>query len=192
MRALLLAFLFAGILIVINLTTTTDTQFMNIDDVQAQVPNTVTFIVKKIVMGSTPNYDWEFIGDLGDFTIDKAGGETTFYTFYANDPVTIMITEKTKSNFIAYARVTQLYAPRPFAMTHIATVIVSIQGSESWNIEFSNSYSPSYGPPSAPTYPVGGELITTHKLNVLAPYLALLGIIAASLSFYISRKKYRS
>jgi hypothetical protein len=48
-----------------------------------------------------------------------------------------------------------------------------------------------YSPPKLHPYLVGGELFTTNKLVVLSPYLALFGIIAVSLSVYISRKRYR-
>ena len=56
-----------------------------------------------------------------------------------------------------------------------------------------NQYQPRQ-PPSQPprSYPVGGELFTSNKLAIVAPYLGLIGIIGASLSIYISRKRWRT
>jgi len=186
MRALLVAFLFASIVIVATNLKTTDIQFMNVDQIQAQ-GESYTIVVKKVVNGSTPDSDWEFEGSnpIGAFTIDKAGGDKTFYLTRV-EKSTITITEMTKSNFNAYGRGYAYGGFPTFTMTHAVTVIASFCGTEHWYAEFSNNYLPSSQPLS---HPVGGATTSANKFSILAPYLALAVLTGVILSLTVINKR---
>ncbi len=186
MRALLVAFLFASILIVTTNLENTDIQFMKVDQIQAQ-ETSYTIVVKKVVNGSTPDSDWEFEGTnpIGAFTIEKAGGDKTFY-LTPGEKSTITITEMTKSDFNAYGRgYEEGYLPA-FIMTNAVTVIASVCGTEHWYAEFSNNYSPSSQPLS---HPVGGATTSANKFSILAPYLVLAVLAGVILSLTVINKK---
>jgi len=149
-------------------------------------------LLKKVVMGKTPDSDWEFEGSnpIGAFTIDKAGGEKTF-DLPATSDVTITITKMAKSNFIVYGRGYEVGGGAPaFTMTHVVTIQASRAGGTwYWSAEFSNSYSPLLKTSASRYNPVGRLYTSVNKLLIITPYLVLAVATVVILSLTIINKK---
>ncbi len=193
-KVLLLAFLFASLLVAATIVNNNQLAYAQGGTYCSSECETYVFTLKKIVGGPVPSSNWQydmfFIFTRNIYTVSEtatlnsAGGEEVISIVASWDLTYAIISEKLKPNYVAYVR----SSTSGFATEYATTNVISqpLRFDSTAIFEFSNQYierDPVGGP-------IGGTLIPINKLTVLVTYLVLVGVVAClSLTAVVKKGK---